>query len=127
MNNYKETLELLGLPDQNLPLFKETRLNRLQSIDKILGLINLSKRLSPQLPKTMFTLDPTDPEWEDKMIYPYMDYQSMIKQCSYWLRLDGRPATIRLGRQFFLRSWWDLLEFARQPIRSSIRCIPLLC
>lgn len=47
MNDYKETLELLGLPDQNLPIFKETRLNRLQSIDKILGLINLSKRLSP--------------------------------------------------------------------------------
>lgn len=29
MNDYKETLELLGLPDQNLPVFKETRLKRL--------------------------------------------------------------------------------------------------
>jgi hypothetical protein len=32
----------------------------------------------------MFALDPTDPEWEDKMIYPYMDYWAMIKQVSYY-------------------------------------------
>ena len=99
MNNYKETLELLGLPDSNLPIFKETRLNRLYSIDKILGLINLSKRLSPQLPKTMFELDPTDPEWEDKMIYPYMDYWALIKQGTYWLGFTG----------FFIYNWSSII------------------
>ena len=50
MNDYKLTLELLGLPDQNLPVFKETRVNRLKSIEKILNMINVSKRLTPTLP-----------------------------------------------------------------------------
>lgn len=51
MNDYMTTLELLGLPDQNLPVFKQKRIDRLNSIERMLNLINVSKRLSPQLPK----------------------------------------------------------------------------
>lgn len=117
MNDYKETLELLGLPDQNLPVFKESRLSRLQSIDKILGLINLSKRLSPQLPKRMLHLDPNDPEWEDKMIYPYVDYWALCKQGCYWLAFNA----------FFVYNWSTIMGNRRlrqlklvYPLASSL-------
>ncbi len=43
----------------------------------------------------MFNLDPTDPEWEDKMIYPYMDYWALIKQGTYWTFFTG----------FFIYNW----------------------
>jgi len=47
----------------------------------------------------MFELDPTDPEWEDKMIYPYMDYWALIKQGTYWLGFTG----------FFIYNWSSII------------------
>lgn len=79
MNDYLTTLELLGIPDQNLPVFKTKRNDRLKSIERMLNLINVSKRLSPQIPRNTFTLDPLDPEWEDKMLYPKLDHPAFYK------------------------------------------------
>ena len=79
MNDYATTLELLGLPDQNLPVFKSKRIERLKSIERMLNLINVSKRLSPQLPQNAYKLDPLDPEWEDKMLYPRLDHTAFYK------------------------------------------------
>lgn len=53
MLNYEESLKLLGLPDQNLPVFKHDRVNRLKSIDKILALMNIAKRLEPSYPRPL--------------------------------------------------------------------------
>ena len=89
MNDYHLTLELLGLPDQNLPVFKQARQARLNSIEKMLNMINVSKRLSPSLPQQAFRLDPIDPEWEDKMLYPRMDYGATIKQLACWVGISG--------------------------------------
>ena len=47
----------------------------------------------------MFSLDPTDPEWEDKMIYPYLDHWAMVKQCSYWAAFTG----------FFVYNWSTII------------------
>lgn len=55
----------------------------------MLNLINVSKRLSPQLPKTTFTLDPLDPEWEDKMLYPRLDHAAFYKQFACWVGMTG--------------------------------------
>ena len=89
MNDYKLTLELLGLPDQNLPVFKEARVNRLKSIDKILNMINVSKRLVPTIPQQAFKLDSADPEWDDQMLYPRLDHWATLKQIGAWLAVSG--------------------------------------
>jgi hypothetical protein len=47
----------------------------------------------------MFNLDHRDPEWEDKMIYPYMDYWAVLKQGTYWAALTG----------FFVYNWSTIM------------------
>lgn len=36
--------------------------------------MNIAKRLEPSYPKQLKELDPNDPEWEDKMIYPVIHH-----------------------------------------------------
>ena len=84
MEDYRTSLELLGLYDQNLPVFKEARAKRLASIDKILNMINVVKRLAPKVPNELLFLDPMDPEFEDKMIYPVVEWQKFFYQGLVW-------------------------------------------
>ena len=84
MENYELSVKLLGLKDQNLPVFKDTRLKRLESIEKIKKLFNIMPRLMPNLPKNVFTLDPNNPEWEDKMVYPKVNYNILLWQGTTW-------------------------------------------
>ena len=85
MENYKVSIQLLGLKDQNMPIFKETRVKRLQSIEKMSKLMAIAPRLMPKLPKTFIMLNPHDPEWDDKMIYPMVNYHKVMAQTAYWL------------------------------------------
>ena len=78
MDNYLLSTYLLGMRDQNLPLFKETRVKHLQSIDKIYKLITIAPRLTPKVPNYLLSLDPNDPEWDDKMIYPIVNHWKHI-------------------------------------------------
>jgi hypothetical protein len=89
MEEYETHIRLLGLRDQNLPLFKETRVKRLQSIQKMQQLITVLPRLAPKFPAKILTLDETDPEWDDKMVYPVVNYRKYLFQAFYWAGLTG--------------------------------------
>jgi hypothetical protein len=60
MDNYYTVKALLGIDDGNLPVHKGMRQNRYRSIEKILDLIDVTKRIGPRAPLEAFYLDPTD-------------------------------------------------------------------
>lgn len=63
MQDYFTFTSLLGLRDENggnLPLFKEARVKRYQSVIKMSELIETALATRPVLPPTILTLDPTD-------------------------------------------------------------------
>lgn len=80
MENYYLVKELLGLNEGNLPVHKGMRQKRYQSIDKMLALMDVIKRLQPKIPANILSLDPLDPEWEDDMNYLYPDYNKWKKR-----------------------------------------------
>eukprot|EP00919_Chromeraceae_sp_WS-2016_P061354 GHVR01145496.1.p1 GENE.GHVR01145496.1~~GHVR01145496.1.p1 ORF type:complete len:146 (+),score=2.08 GHVR01145496.1:134-571(+) len=73
MDNYMTYTTLLGLKDSNLPLYKETRLKRYKSVEKMVNLLELAKSLHPSLPSQIFRLNFFDPEWDDVMPFPVID------------------------------------------------------
>lgn len=83
MDSYVASFHLLGLSDQNLPVFKEARVRRLRSIDRMNKLISVLPRLAPKVPQ-VFKLDPKDPEWDDKMIYPVVNYPQLFAKFMIW-------------------------------------------
>lgn len=89
MEDYYNAVLLLGLRDGNLPVFKETRVRRLQSIEKMSKLINVTSRLKPEAPKNLLHLDENDPEWDDKMIYPTFNHRRFWGGLTYWGLLTG--------------------------------------
>lgn len=60
MDEYFTFTHLLGIRDQNLPLSKETRVQRLQSVRKIMDLLQIAKKLCPTVPAKVFALDSSD-------------------------------------------------------------------
>jgi hypothetical protein len=47
MDEYFTFTQLLGLRDQNLPLSRETRIQRLQSVRKMIDLLQVARSLAP--------------------------------------------------------------------------------
>lgn len=82
MEEYMRTLSLLGLQDQNLPVFKTVRQQRLASINRLLNMVRNMPRLRPNPPRSLLFLDEYDPEWEDKMVYPVMNWGVLMIRCS---------------------------------------------
>jgi len=82
MDYYFTTMALLGLRDQNLPPFKEARLKRYQSIRKMIDLVETTTRLCPKVPAEAFMLNPSDPEWDDDMTYPTIQYHKFSYQAA---------------------------------------------
>jgi hypothetical protein len=60
MENYYSVKLLLGINDGNLPVHKGMRQNRYRSIEKMLDLMDVIKRIGPRAPLEAFYLDPTD-------------------------------------------------------------------
>lgn len=60
MDDYFTFTHLLGIRDQNLPLSREVRVQRLQSVRKIMDLLNIAKNLCPSVPAKVFSLDSSD-------------------------------------------------------------------
>ena len=60
MDSYYDIKFLLGLNDGNLPVHKGMRQKRYRSIEKMLDLIEVAKRISPKLPLNTLYLDPND-------------------------------------------------------------------
>ena len=59
MDNYYITKYLLGLDSGNLPVHKGMRQKRYQSVEKMLDLTDIVKRIGPKSPIDVFFLDPT--------------------------------------------------------------------
>ena len=55
------------------------RQKRYESVEKMLDLLDVVKRIGPKFPLQAMLLDPHDPEWDDDMTYLYVDYP-MFKQ-----------------------------------------------
>ena len=89
MDLIQVTWKRLNLHDLNLPISKEKRYARLESISKMKTLMRTMLRTRPKLPMELSSLDPNDPEWEDKMIYPVYEHVKMFKQGFYWFLLQG--------------------------------------
>ena len=89
MDLIQVTWKLLNLHDQNLPISKEKRYARLESVSKMKKLIRTMVRTRPQLPLELTQLDPQDPEWEDKMIYPRIEHHKFYGQGFLWLAMQG--------------------------------------
>lgn len=83
MDNYFIVKELLGLNNGNLPVHKGMRQKRYESIEKMLSLLDVVKRIGPKLPVNILYLDPNDPEWEDNMNYLYPDYLKWKRRALY--------------------------------------------
>jgi hypothetical protein len=60
MDNYFLVKKLLGLNDGNLPVHKGMRMKRYKSIEKMLDLMDVVKRIGPRAPVEAFSLDPSD-------------------------------------------------------------------
>ena len=50
------------------------RQKRYESVEKMLDLLDVVKRIGPKFPLNSMLLDPNDPEWDDDMTYLYVDY-----------------------------------------------------
>lgn len=50
------------------------RQKRYESIEKMLDLLDVARRIGPKFPVDAMFLDPHDPEWDDDMTYLYVEY-----------------------------------------------------
>lgn len=64
MDDYFTFTHLLGIRDQNLPLSRETRIQRLQSVRKMMDLLQVAKSIVPSVPAKVFALDSSDRTFE---------------------------------------------------------------
>ena len=74
MERYFTTVALLGVNDGNLPVHRGMRQQRYESVEKMLDLLDVVKRIGPKFPLDAMFLDPHDPEWDDDMTYLYVDH-----------------------------------------------------
>ena len=59
---------------QSALMFRGMRQQRYDSVEKMLDLLDVVKRIGPKFPLDAMFLDPHDPEWDDDMTYLYVDY-----------------------------------------------------
>ncbi len=63
MENYFTFTQLLGLRDTegaNLPIFKDARLRRYQSVERMMDLLEIAGQTRPFVPSVVSTLNPLD-------------------------------------------------------------------
>ena len=59
------------------------RQKRYESVEKMLDLLDVVKRVGPKFPLHAMLLDPHDPEWDDDMTYLYVDYPLFKQHMMY--------------------------------------------
>ena len=59
------------------------RQKRYESVEKMLDLLDVVKRIGPKFPLQAMFLDPHDPEWDDDMTYLYVDYPQYKQHLMY--------------------------------------------
>ena len=118
MDQYWTTVALLGLNDGNLPVHRGTRQKRYQSVEKMLDLLDVVKRIGPKFPTDAMYLDKYDSEWDDDMTYLYVEhsrYKDFTIYCglssfailynhNFWFHNVGMKgaAKIFMGMMFFM-------------------------
>ena len=60
MERYFTTISLLGLNEGNLPVHRGMRQQRYDSVEKMLDLLDVVKRIGPRFPIDAMFLDPHD-------------------------------------------------------------------
>ena len=50
------------------------RQKRYESVEQMLDLLDVTKRIGPKFPIEAMLLGPHDPEWDDDMAYLYVEY-----------------------------------------------------
>lgn len=63
MENYFTFTQLLGLRDSeggNLPVFKDARVQRIKSVERMMDLIEIATQTRPKAPSAILTLNPLD-------------------------------------------------------------------
>ena len=64
------------------------RQKRYESVEKMLDLLDVVKRIGPKFPLDAMFLDPHDSEWDDDMTYLYVDYP-YYKKYMMFMSLTG--------------------------------------
>lgn len=59
------------------------RQKRYESVEKMLDLLDVAKRVGPKFPLEAMFLDPHDPEWDDDMTYLYVEYPYYKKYMTF--------------------------------------------
>ena len=60
------------------------RQKRYESVEKMLDLLDVVKRIGPRFPLETMFLDPHDPEWDDDMTYLYVDHSRFKEQMCFY-------------------------------------------
>lgn len=63
--------------------YRGMRQKRYESVEKMLDLLDVAKRVGPKFPLDALFLDPHDPEWDDDMTYLYVDYPTYKQHMMY--------------------------------------------
>ncbi len=71
-------------------LYRGTRYKRYESIEKMLDLLDVIKRIGPKVPLDALLLDPHDPEWDDDMTYLYVEYSYYKKYLVFFTLMSVR-------------------------------------
>ena len=74
MDYYGLFTMLVGARGGNLPPYKDARLKRYKSVQKVMELMITASKLAPTFPVRALALDPFDQEWDDIMPFPVIDY-----------------------------------------------------
>ena len=135
MERYFTTITLLGLNDGNLPVHRGTRQKRYDSIEKMLDLTDVVRRIGPKFPLPAMFLDPFDPEWDDDMTYLFVDwgfYSTYIGGMFlfslgfvYNYNMFFHNKTLKFGTQFGLFSMLNMnvlcyYKYRKQVIRCNL-------
>ena len=61
------------------------RQKRYESVEKMLDLLDVARRIGPKFPLEAMFLDPHDPEWDDDMTYLYVERRWGVHYEDMWL------------------------------------------
>ena len=135
MERYFTTIALLGLNDSNLPVHRGTRQKRYDSVEKMLDLTDVIKRIGPKFPLQAMFLDPNDPEWDDDMTYLYVDHTTYKSTVTGGMQLAimfvwnynvfWHNKTYKFGTQMMLYCWFTVnalyyYKYRKQVLRANL-------
>jgi hypothetical protein len=133
MDKYFQTFALLGLHNGNLPPHHGMREKRYRSVEKMLDLLDVVKRVGPRFPLKAMFLNPSDPEWDDDMTYlqvEYPFYKNFLlyaSLCSFLVLYNYNILFHNKNMAFFTKSFLGVMFFSCTMIYHKYRKQVLRC